>query len=117
MTIGYMVRCKCGVLARIDAPAEPAEDTRTRRVLGVRGWIREQYTIRVKRLVVGSYMRAAVHEPGAIPCWTCGGFLSSQKIEGVISKVHVCSAKCVASKGPYCECSCGGANHGQSYAA
>ncbi len=28
---------------------------------------------------------------------------------------HECNAKCLASKGPACECKCGGKNHGSGY--
>ncbi len=30
---------------------------------------------------------------------------------------HTCGSKCRNSKGPTCDCSCGGKNHGQGYAA
>lgn len=36
-------------------------------------------------------------------------------VKGVVNERERCGAKCMASKGPDCECSCGGANHGGSY--
>lgn len=36
-------------------------------------------------------------------------------VKGVLSEKHRCGVKCMASKGPDCECSCGGQNHGASY--
>lgn len=39
------------------------------------------------------------------------------EVQGKISKRHECNAKCMASIGPSCECSCGGKNHGASFSA
>lgn len=36
-------------------------------------------------------------------------------VKGVVNERERCGAKCMASKGPDCECSCGGSNHGGSY--
>lgn len=49
-------------------------------------------------------------------CWDCGGFWRSSEVFGRKSE-HECGAKCLASKGPSCECSCGGKNHGLGWAA
>ena len=38
-------------------------------------------------------------------------------VAGRVSDKHLCGAKCLASKGPSCECSCGGKNHGKEYEA
>jgi hypothetical protein len=38
-------------------------------------------------------------------------------LKAKLSTKHECNAKCLASKGPSCECSCGGKNHGASYLA
>lgn len=37
-----------------------------------------------------------------------------QQVEGVFNDDVKCGAKCRSSKGPSCECSCGGENHGSS---
>jgi hypothetical protein len=45
---------------------------------------------------------------------SCGHAVTLRRIEGVVSE-HVCNAKCLASTGHVCECSCGGKNHGASH--
>ena len=47
-------------------------------------------------------------------CWDCGRAWKATEVFGSKS-AHKCGAKCIASKGPTCECSCGGENHGASY--
>ncbi len=47
-------------------------------------------------------------------CWDCGRNWKATQIFGIKS-AHECNAKCLASKGPTCECGCGGKNHGQSW--
>lgn len=50
-----------------------------------------------------------------VPC-ACGARMQLDTVAGTKTD-HVCNAKCTASKGHVCECSCGGANHGASFAA
>jgi len=52
-----------------------------------------------------------------IECRGCGGKLWARSVLGVVSEHVLCGAKCLASKGPTCDCSCGGENHGASYSA
>jgi hypothetical protein len=52
-----------------------------------------------------------------IVCRGCGRNRGAEMIRGKVSHKHECGAKCLASKGPTCECSCGGKNHGASYSA
>lgn len=47
----------------------------------------------------------------------CGLELYGRDVQGSHSEKHRCGAKCLASKGPSCECQCGGANHGAGHAA
>lgn len=49
-----------------------------------------------------------------VPC--CGRNRELRAVRGILSEKHQCGARCMASKGPSCECSCGGQNHGASYA-
>jgi hypothetical protein len=49
-------------------------------------------------------------------CWTCRSVFKCAEVRGKFSSRHVCGAKCLASKGPTCECSCGGKNHGGGFA-
>lgn len=46
-----------------------------------------------------------------VPCKTMNALV------GKFSDKHVCGAKCLNSKGPSCECSCGGKNHGSGHVA
>lgn len=50
-----------------------------------------------------------------VACRGCGRNRSAVLVRGKFSPHHKCNAKCLASKGPSCECSCGGKNHGASY--
>lgn len=58
---------------------------------------------------VNSYM--------CVLCRGCNRPKIAQAVVGKVSKVHTCGARCLASHGPSCECSCGGKNHGAGYAA
>ena len=51
-----------------------------------------------------------------VDCPSCGGSMHAKMIKGSVSEAP-CNAKCEASKGHVCECSCGGVNHGASHAA
>lgn len=46
----------------------------------------------------------------AIMC--CGYEMTAKPLKGRVTE-HVCNAKCRASTGHVCECSCGGKNHGR----
>jgi hypothetical protein len=50
-------------------------------------------------------------------CAGCGTMMEPGMLKGYISADHKCDARCMASRGPLCECSCGGANHGKGWAA
>lgn len=51
-----------------------------------------------------------------LDCRKCGQPRIAKAVRGVYSAKHQCSAKCMASTGFQCECSCAGRNHGASYA-
>ena len=51
-----------------------------------------------------------------LDCKSCGKPMWAHPVQGKISEKHVCGARCMASTGPSCECSCGGKNHGASHA-
>lgn len=53
----------------------------------------------------------------AATCPRCGAAMMVQAVAGTYSAEHICGARCLASTGPNCECSCGGRNHGKSHAA
>lgn len=46
------------------------------------------------------------------PHCACGRTMTARLLRGHVSPDHKCGARCLASKGHVCECSCGGANHG-----
>lgn len=48
-------------------------------------------------------------------CVECGKGVYGQTIQGKVSDKMPCGAKCLASKGPVCECTCAGENHGSNY--
>ena len=52
-----------------------------------------------------------------IQCRKCSGERYAKIVQGKFSAKHECSAKCLSSHGPTCECSCGGKNHGAAYEA
>lgn len=51
-----------------------------------------------------------------VACRGCGLHRGASPVRGTVSTKHVCGAKCLASTGPSCECSCGGKNHGAGHA-
>lgn len=71
---------------------------------------------------MGSLFRDDSGESGtyggfAIKCRACGKAAPAREVRGVLKPSKLCNAKCLASHGPVCECSCGGKNHGASYSA
>lgn len=50
-----------------------------------------------------------------IDCPKCGVARRAQKVQGTYSEKKTCNARCLASMGPTCECSCAGKNHGASW--
>jgi hypothetical protein len=55
-------------------------------------------------------------QPPADACGSCKRQTAGTAIRGTYSSVHACDARCIYAKGPDCECSCGGANHGVGHA-
>lgn len=51
----------------------------------------------------------------SLPCDGCGQNLSFVAVAGEVTDQD-CNERCMASHGPSCECSCGGRNHGRSFA-
>jgi hypothetical protein len=81
-------------------------------------------------LSAGQDARRAKHDPqrsGAVythatgslvlDCRLCGQPHYARQVRGSFSAAHECSAKCMASTGTTCECSCSGKNHGASHQA
>jgi hypothetical protein len=49
------------------------------------------------------------------PCGTCRRPTSGRPIQGRCNLAHRCDVRCLYAKGPDCECSCGGKNHGAGH--
>jgi hypothetical protein len=52
-----------------------------------------------------------------IACRKCGALARVKLIRGKYNPGVVCNAKCLASTGSNCECSCAGKNHGSAFAS
>ncbi len=46
---------------------------------------------------------------------SCGGTFQLRRIEGRYNPTKACDGRCMSAKGPQCECSCGGKNHGANW--
>lgn len=53
--------------------------------------------------------------PPPVRCRTCRSQTSGTPVRGRYNPRQTCGAKCIYAKGPDCECSCAGANHGAGY--
>lgn len=47
-------------------------------------------------------------------CHKCGATMAFDAVAGTVTE-KPCGSRCMASKGPTCECACGGRNHGSSH--
>lgn len=65
---------------------------------------------------VNAYGRTVKVAEDVIGCPKCSKPMSMAVVQGTVTD-HVCDERCTEAKGHKCECSCGGANHGKSYAA
>ena len=46
---------------------------------------------------------------------TCRTKITCKPVQGRLNRAKECNARCIASKGHVCECSCGGKNHGAGH--
>jgi hypothetical protein len=53
----------------------------------------------------------------AIRCRKCGKARAAKAVRGTFAPEKKCNAKCLASVGHVCDCSCGGKNHGAGHDA
>lgn len=102
-----IIRCKCST-ARVSA-----EVTSHGSLTGndQNAWVQAALSrvYPVERLP-GGYSRNA-----GFYCLRCSRSFKVEQVRGRRTE-HECGARCMASKGPTCECACGGKNHGGSYA-
>ena len=47
-------------------------------------------------------------------CRVCRKMMTYGVLKAYLKPEHKCDARCMSSRGPLCECSCGGANHGKA---
>lgn len=45
-------------------------------------------------------------------CSRCSGLADHQQVKGTLVPSCPCDWRCIGARGPVCECSCGGKNHG-----
>lgn len=107
LTNTFMVRCKCST-ARVTA--EVSE----------RGYLigSDASTVlqaAISRTAIVGRLPGGFNLTAPFYCVGCRKFFKVEQVKGRRTG-HECDAKCMASKGPTCECACGGKNHGASYA-
>lgn len=77
--------------------------------------------VRTERAQVNSFgavseWQCSRDKTAAIQCRECGSVSTSgRKIQATVDAAIECGDKCHTAKGPACECSCGGVNHGSNY--
>lgn len=54
-------------------------------------------------------------EEVVLACTYCGQPRKAKPIEGTYSEHRECNDACMFARGPVCDCSCGGANHGGGF--
>jgi hypothetical protein len=99
----FIFSCKCGVKA--------LDYTATRHFVGEDKWGAAIYTAPKYTREVDGVSRDISADAW---CEGCKNYRKSAKVIGRKTD-HKCGARCTASKGPNCDCSCGGANHGKAY--
>jgi hypothetical protein len=93
----YLVKCRCGFVAAFNAS---------------RANVRPDGARMTEALLVDTGEAVALSN-GFAAC-TCGRELRVARVEGRVTD-HACGPKCRTSKGPRCDCACGGKNHGAGY--
>ena len=99
-------RCKCGIVRAVDYVSTTRflyEDRLT-------GYLKYAERSERERVHADGVTRSDDHDAKC----ACGRIAQATRVKGTRTE-HPCGAKCMASKGPTCECSCGGRNHGRSY--
>ena len=71
---------------------------------------------RVQDAAGSVYATAYAHSVPPIACpGGCGAEVWGAEVEGRLVESIACTAKCRNAKGPSCDCSCGGENHGHTW--
>ena len=80
-------------------------------------------TERANAKIAGQWVNAFVDAAGLVyapsplnsypvTACACGTPVACKPVRGKLNRSKECNARCIASKGHVCECSCGGKNHG-----
>lgn len=103
----FLGRCrKCKRGHRIQAPVL---ETKIRTL----GYGRTE-RVTVRRLPSGH--RVEGYDRIFFPCLGCGHSVEARILRGEFKASEVCGSRCMGAVGPACSCSCGGQNHGKSFA-
>lgn len=107
---GFIVRCKCAI-ARVDEMNEFVQAA----FMG--SYPHSPFERVEKEYYRGeTFTRTVTYFHNAdFRCLSCGYRFKIVEIRGTVKPEHKCDARCMASKGPTCECACGGKNHGGSW--
>lgn len=98
----YIGKCKaCGAITSVQAQLKKIETTK---IDGRWGYVTPQGDVLEER---GYQLRT--------PCRVCAKPVQLKQVKGKYNPEVPCNAKCTAAKGPNCECSCKGANHGSAW--
>lgn len=102
----YIGKCKaCGVASSAILKGFPlAQETRRNERGTIEG-------VPVPPGIVFSHFMGS----NCLSCRKCLKAVYAKPVRGKFSTKHVCNAKCLASTGTVCECSCAGKNHGAAY--
>jgi hypothetical protein len=98
-TTRYIAKCKCGAYTSTLATNVGRADAD------------------MGALFIDTRGETGVFDTLALRCRACGSARKPMPVAGKFSAKHICSEKCVSSHGTVCNCSCGGKNHGASFAA
>ena len=63
---------------------------------------------------INEWGREVLAKNDGIGCPSCSKPMAGSMVHGTKTD-HICNEICLEAKGPKCDCSCGGANHGKSY--
>lgn len=115
-TLRTLYRCKpCDRAARLVFTRELERSTTT---LPAGGGLRT--TTRVVSCTLASQVPDGLRtesrgRDGVALICACGRQMAAADVKGTRNPDKPCGARCLASHGPTCDCSCGGANHGKNH--
>ena len=111
MTYTEIFNCKrCKLGKRIEYPEQEKE------YLGYGRYATRHYRKgRVVNLGFGRTGELRIYPQGDELCAKCGKPMEHKRLESYVNEGVPCDARCTGARGHTCECSCGGAHHGQDW--